>query len=644
MTENAATLIRVSSDGQDEHNQSKDIGGHVKTHDYNVVKTFELHDVSASKGEQESTLKQIMADMQAGLYHVLVIAHSSRIDRRDPRIQRLYTDSVSLAGGRIESAREAEFGKNTMGGDIMTVVSQWANFNYTKDLGEHIKASKDTKRNKGLWGGGPIKFGYRVVCKCHGLPIERPTEKFPDKAIECPAKIAGSRDVEPTYAIDDEAAKIVIEIANRLLGIDPAHPTTPNGESSAAIARDLNRRGLMTSTGSKWAGNALTVAMRSPTYKGFRVWYPTHDDGKRDSTPLEMQDFDTPVSERHYPQILSDELWDKVQAKLDDNGANCWPSTATVHDKSMLSGIVTCPCKIKFYQHAGREYTKVDTQVNHDVAEKCPHGVVPISEVDDKVNEWIMTHSYRIIEMVQVGGNALVEERKRILAEIQKTAKLAGRIPDFMEVMAKLNTRLSEIDNAKPEPVRFEPRATGKTLASEWATWDAPQRRQFLKDNDFKIVAWRQSHEAGGIVTDARGSVNGLVMCPGCGKPAQTTYGTCSTHRNVKKGTSEYECQRIYYQRKYQNSLAKKAGQIEPFRFDNPIIVAVTPSWLYEADYFGLPIEDRATYNARTQAQQDEYARLRNSTDPKERVKAVEILQDRYGNNENAHSGREGAV
>jgi DNA invertase Pin-like site-specific DNA recombinase len=94
MSELGTRFFRVSSDGQDEANQVKDVDQHVADHGYQVARTFTFHDVSASKGEHEAELAEILADIKAGLYTAVVIANSARIDRRDVDMQQLFSLSV----------------------------------------------------------------------------------------------------------------------------------------------------------------------------------------------------------------------------------------------------------------------------------------------------------------------------------------------------------------------------------------------------------------------------------------------------------------------------------------------------------------------------------------------------------------------
>src|SRR5580700_8727980 len=84
VAESAGILIRVSSDGQDELNQIPEIETHCFEKGYRINRRYELHDKSAYHGEHEPVLDEILDDIRNGVIRVIVIAHSSRIDSRDP--------------------------------------------------------------------------------------------------------------------------------------------------------------------------------------------------------------------------------------------------------------------------------------------------------------------------------------------------------------------------------------------------------------------------------------------------------------------------------------------------------------------------------------------------------------------------------
>jgi DNA invertase Pin-like site-specific DNA recombinase len=240
MGERAARWFRVSSSSQDEQNQFSDVDRHCAGRGYEVVKTFRLHAVSASKGEQEPELAEVLADIRAGLYTVLVVAQSSRLDRRDDLdAQQLFAISVRMAGGRVESVDEPDFGKGDLAGRVVTLLAQEGNAKYSRDLKANIRRGKDRVRANGAlinrypWGftsAGP-KYSRRAV------PTDQAREYVPQVYARI---IAGQSLATVCRWLDAE------------------------GVAPAGIASAASERGK---TG-KWWPRTLGVLIRNPAYKG----------------------------------------------------------------------------------------------------------------------------------------------------------------------------------------------------------------------------------------------------------------------------------------------------------------------------------------------------------------------------------------
>src|ERR1700749_3883419 len=142
--ERAARWCGASTDKQDEENQVRDVDRHCAARGYDVVRTFRLHARSAAKGEQEPELAQVLDDSRAGLYTVVVVAPSSRLDRRgDLNAQIAFAASVRLAGGRVESVDEPEFGRDDLPGWMQNVATMYGNAKFIADLKANTRRGMD---------------------------------------------------------------------------------------------------------------------------------------------------------------------------------------------------------------------------------------------------------------------------------------------------------------------------------------------------------------------------------------------------------------------------------------------------------------------------------------------------------------------
>ena len=140
MAEQAGAWVRVSTGGQDEAQQVPSIESHCFAHGYTIARRYELNDKSASKGEQQATLDEMLNDVRDGKIKVLVCWRSNRLERRGPEAVFRLLRQVKDAGGRIEVTTEPTFGKLDLSGEAMTAI------NAVMDSQFSVKLSEDTTR------------------------------------------------------------------------------------------------------------------------------------------------------------------------------------------------------------------------------------------------------------------------------------------------------------------------------------------------------------------------------------------------------------------------------------------------------------------------------------------------------------------
>jgi DNA invertase Pin-like site-specific DNA recombinase len=167
--------VRVSTGSQDESSQLRELRAYAASMGYTIVKVIRLHDVSASKGEQEDAMNEVIADVQALKYEVLLVDDSSRLDRRDNVHARDYfRAAVGLAGGAIESRTEPLFGKVDLAGQMITLLAAQGNADYSVKLKKMVDrgmtdvAAAKAFHGKRPWGWvseGPDKGVKHLVCQ-----------------------------------------------------------------------------------------------------------------------------------------------------------------------------------------------------------------------------------------------------------------------------------------------------------------------------------------------------------------------------------------------------------------------------------------------------------------------------------------------
>jgi DNA invertase Pin-like site-specific DNA recombinase len=159
--------LRVSSDKQDEQNQTDAVINYCIAHRYWVTRWYVVHAKSAYKGEHQKDLDEAVTHMRHGAIRILVIWHSDRIERRhDHGKSKTLPDTLAEfadAGGRVESVQEPQLGQLDFGGQVATYIASLVNNEKSKHLSAQVQLAHDVIRANGAYGPGPLCWGYRIV-------------------------------------------------------------------------------------------------------------------------------------------------------------------------------------------------------------------------------------------------------------------------------------------------------------------------------------------------------------------------------------------------------------------------------------------------------------------------------------------------
>lgn len=167
MGDMAGTWERVSSNGQSTESQRPRLDAWCEAKGYEVTRRYTMHGKSASKGEHQVTLDQVVRDMHAGIITVLVVVRSNRIERRGIRNMFDFLGRVQDAGGRVEFIDEPALNDLTgAAGEISLAVAAAMAKSETVNRNAAIKDGRDKARsNGGLLGTCP--WGYQVTGERH---------------------------------------------------------------------------------------------------------------------------------------------------------------------------------------------------------------------------------------------------------------------------------------------------------------------------------------------------------------------------------------------------------------------------------------------------------------------------------------------
>lgn len=438
VAESAGILLRVSSNGQDEQNQVPELETYCYDRNYRINRRYELHDKSAYRGEHEEALAGILADIRAGVITVVVIVHSSRIDRRDPDIAELYELSIRMAGGRIESVREPMFGKSDIAGRVTTILAQHSNHDLSKTLAGHIKAGHDRiRREGGLFGRAP--FGYEIQGK-----------KYRKTLVPTPLGL-----------------KYVPEIFARVIRGESLATVAAwlNGESvpcGTKVARDKHHKAIPGKL-PKWTAATVSKIIRNTVYKG------------------QMRDSSHQMVNR-CEAIVSAAVFNRAVERLDNAPTRRGPRNLA--NRAMLSGVLFCDeCGSPMYRSTSEilVYYRCAGKVT---GRSCL--MVRLAAVDALVDRLMSSNPRPIMAPTLIPGRNYDDELDANMAEIRALDldddDYAGRHAALMAERA----RLKDLDTT---PDKWVLRPTGQTWGSIWGDLRMTDRAAWLESEEFTVRA-----------------------------------------------------------------------------------------------------------------------------------------------------------
>lgn len=291
--------VRVSTGGQDEANQVPDIERYCADHGYRIAKWYELNDKSASKGEQQAKLDEMLGDMRVGVIKVLVCWHSDRVERRGPEMLLRLLRQAREADGHIESIKEPLLGTNDLAGETTTTIGAIIAHHYSVHLGEQVKlAHQRIKANNGLVAGG-TPWGYVIV-----------GPKY-------------SKTIVPT----DQCRQIAPQIFQRCI----------DGDSCLTIAKWLDSIGARPTRGEKWSQGSVHRIITNMTYAGRRQDEGTLNANGRPS----RKNRKTIMS---CEAVITMDVWRRANEALSNRPQRGHGTAAKLADRPLLTNLKCARC------------------------------------------------------------------------------------------------------------------------------------------------------------------------------------------------------------------------------------------------------------------------------------------------------------
>lgn len=433
MGEYAGRWLRVSTGGQDEENQVPDVNRWIEARDYEVRADYVLHGRSASKGEQQARIGEMLEDMRHGLITVLVVWRDDRIERRGVMHMIPLINAVQEAGGRIEFVTQEHLNDlSTMAGRISLAVMAEVAHEETETKKERIRMARARiKTEGGFVGRAP--WGYEISGGKYAKTITPTTE----------------------------GRRLVPEVYRRVI----------EGESLATVARWLEGE-----TGRAWWPRTIGSMIRNPVYRGAQ-----HDAGGRVIFRCEPL-VDAATFRRAGKALDTRPKRGPVNPETRAMLSGVLVCPACDRDSPMYRiGAGRGASRAYYYRCAGR-----------GSARKGCGNMVRADAVDAAVDRAIRkVFDIPVMARAIIPGNEadLAARLEEIRFEIGQLGALDLADEEYDRRLAELRAERDRVKATEVTPDRVELTDTGERYAAQWAATDVPERGPWLARHGFRVYA-----------------------------------------------------------------------------------------------------------------------------------------------------------
>lgn len=290
-----------------------------------VAQVFVDNDISAYSGKRRPGYEAMLAAVESGAVGVILAWHNDRLHRSLLELER-FIDLSERYGVLTHTVTAGAFDLATPAGRWMARQLAAAARYESEHRSERIKAARVQQAKDGKHHGGQRPYGYDK----HGM--------VPD-----PVEAA-------------EVVKMVESVRNRM--------------SLRSIVRDLNERGVPTSTGKRWRSQSLRDLVNSPRIAGLSVHHGEI------------------VGEAAWPALVPRESWEAARAVLADPNRRTNPGGGAT-PKHLGSGVYICGVcgerKLTVGRPGGRQRPPAYRCTNRDSSVTSGHVSRRADQLDDYV-------------------------------------------------------------------------------------------------------------------------------------------------------------------------------------------------------------------------------------------------------------------
>jgi site-specific DNA recombinase len=304
----AGVYVRISEDDENEGGgvarQEKDCRKLAARIGWAVADVYSDNDRSAYSGKPRPGYARMLADVREGRIKGILAWHPDRLHRSTRELED-FIDLVEAHSVLVQTDRAGRYDLSTPAGRMQARIIGAVNRAESEHKADRIKRKHVEIAESGkAIGGGHRPYGYERI-------YDRP---------DPPHKIV-------RLVLVPAEAEVVREAARRVLA----------GEALASVCRDLNRRGVTTTTGGAWSTTTLSRVLASGRIAGWREHIPR---GRDETKRVRMGDL---VAKGEWPAIVSEADSRRLRTLLADPARRVSPGATGRH---LATGLLYCDhCK-----------------------------------------------------------------------------------------------------------------------------------------------------------------------------------------------------------------------------------------------------------------------------------------------------------
>lgn len=398
----AVIYARYSSDSQREESiegQLRECKEYADKNEIVIIGEYIDRALSA-KTDNRPNFQKMVKDSYKRLFDTVIVW---KVDRfaRNRYDSAHYKNILKKNGVKVVSARE-HISEGAEGIILESMLEGYAEY-YSVELAEKINRGLTENALKGKVNGGSFPIGYKLT-------------------------------KEQTLEIDEETAPIVVEVFTRYA----------DGEKMAHIAKDLTVRGIKSRYSDKISLNTVHHMLTNRRYIG----------------EYRFRDIVHPHS---FPAIISEELFERVQRKMEKNKKA--PARHKAEDDYILSAKLKCgKCTTNMVGESGTSRTGVTHRYYKCLSAKRKRGCDKKAVKKEWIEDLVVKYTMKVVmddELIETIADSILyllsQENTKIPQLQSKLKEIDGYIENLLNAIQQglfnesAKKRLDELEASKAE-------------------------------------------------------------------------------------------------------------------------------------------------------------------------------------------------